>query len=524
MSIIKKISIPGFLPPATSFGDNEIIINVIDGKLYIKNTQNNTLRVINQDSDKNTPLDGDVLINKKIEFKEKKDSDSILFISSSGKQSRIGVGTTSPESTIDFKSVEDSNIGTELILRTARSSTTGALSGDEGGSINFTIDSGSFNNLKTSGSLAKIKTIVNSVGIGGVQGILALELSKGAGPEGVDVFKYGYQIGGENTFAQIQTGSLIMHDFSSGQPAKINMNDHNSNTTFEVFQGNITASGDISASGTIYANRFHSAQGGEAIDFNDSIDLEGNLTASGNISASGNIYANDLDLAGSIISQQLNIQGSITASGDISASGDLYGNNLNLAGSVLGNSLTLDSSGDAQIILDRGASSNDSEIIFKTNGGEDWSFGTGQIGGDSTLTMRRNSANYFQLDEGGNLELLGNITGSGDLSISGEISASGDMFSKRLKVRDNIPRIALIPSAAPTTEVQFDGTSGNLRIDVDLNDDVNNSTFKVTLDGISNDQLSLNTDGELTLTGGITASGDISCSGDIIGNINGGTF
>lgn len=254
MGNIKKISIPGFLPPATSFGDNEIIINNIDGKLYIKNTQNNTLRVINQDSDKNVPLDGDVLINKKIEFKEKKDSDSILFISSSGKQSRIGVGTTTPQSTIDFKSVENTTTGTELVLRSARSTATGAFSGDEGGSINFTIDSSSYNDFKTSGSLAKIKTIVNSIGKGGAQGLLAFNLSKGAGAEGYDVFKYGYAIGGHSSFAQIQTGSLIMHDFSSGLPSKINMNDSNSNTTFEVFKGNITASGNISASGDIIGN------------------------------------------------------------------------------------------------------------------------------------------------------------------------------------------------------------------------------------------------------------------------------
>lgn len=256
MSNIKIISVPSFSPSATLFGDNEIIINNIDGKLYVKNIQNNTLRVINQDSDKNTFLDGDVLINKKIEFKETKDSDSILFISSSGKQSRIGVGTTTPESTIDFKSVDDSTIGTELILRTARSATTGAFSGDEGGSINFTIDSSSFANLTTSGSLAKIKTIVNSIGAGGAQGILAFSLSKGAGPNSIDAFKYGYAIGGEGAnFAQVQTGSLIIKDFGSeAARSKIKMLDTNGVTNFQILEGDITASGNISASGDIIGN------------------------------------------------------------------------------------------------------------------------------------------------------------------------------------------------------------------------------------------------------------------------------
>ena len=45
-----------------------------------------------------------------------------------------------------------------------------------------------------------------------------------------------------------------MHDFSSGQPSKLNMNDSNNNITFEVFQGHITASGNISASGDIIGN------------------------------------------------------------------------------------------------------------------------------------------------------------------------------------------------------------------------------------------------------------------------------
>lgn len=435
MSNIKKILIPGFVPSPTSFGNNEIIINPIDGKLYIRGTDNNTLRVINQNSDKDIPLDGNILINKKIEFKETKNSDSILFISSSGKQSRIGIGTNDPKSSIDFKTIEDSAIGTEIVLRTARTNR-GAFTGDEGGSINFTIDSGSYANLKTEGSLAKIKTIVNEVGVGGAQGLLAFTLSKGAGGDGIDAFKYGYAIGGEITFAQIQTGSLLMHDFSGGQPARLNMNDSNGDTTFEVFKGNITASGDISASGELYGNQLiitknipkvelktttnnvysqiDGTSGNIRIDV-DNGNQSGNSTFGVRIDAAG---TNQLSLN---TNGELTLTGGITASGDISASGDLYGDNLNLAGSVLGNSLTLDSSGDAQIVLDRGSNSDDAEIIFKTNNTENWSFGTGQIGGDASLTMRRNSTNYFQLDEGGNLELLGNISASGNISCSGDI-------------------------------------------------------------------------------------------------------
>ena len=55
---------------------------------------------------------------------------------------------------------------------------------------------------------------------------------------------------------------------------------------------NITASGDISASGTIFASRFESAgDSGEVISFNDNLNITGNITASNNISASGDIRA-----------------------------------------------------------------------------------------------------------------------------------------------------------------------------------------------------------------------------------------
>lgn len=278
MGNIKKISIPGAQPSPTSFKDDEVVINTADGKIYIKKS-NSTLKIVNQDSNKDIPLEGNIIINKKLEFKLNKNSDNILFISASGNNPRVGIGTTEPEATIDFKSVDNSSVGTELVLRTARSATTGAFSGDEGGSINFTIDSSSFTNLKTSGSLAKIKTIVNSIGAGGAQGILTFTLSKGAGPDGIDAFKYGYNIGGEGAnFAQLQTGSLIIKDFgSAGGRSKIKMLDTNGVTKLQILNGNITASGDINASGTIYAN---------------SADFESNITTSGNISCSGDIIGN----------------------------------------------------------------------------------------------------------------------------------------------------------------------------------------------------------------------------------------
>ena len=61
-------------------------------------------------------------------------------------------------------------------------------------------------------------------------------------------------------------------------------------TVGSISLSNITASGDISSSGTIFASRFESAgDSGEVISFNDNLNITGNITASNNISASGDI-------------------------------------------------------------------------------------------------------------------------------------------------------------------------------------------------------------------------------------------
>ena len=136
-NIIKKIVIPGLTPHPASFNSADIVINTADGTIFTKgNEGRETLRIINNDKNKNVALDGNIHINKTLDFRSKDKSDpSILFISASNNISRIGIGTNDPKSTIDFKSVEDSTTGTELVLRSARTSTTGAFTGDEGGIV-----------------------------------------------------------------------------------------------------------------------------------------------------------------------------------------------------------------------------------------------------------------------------------------------------------------------------------------------------------------------------------------------------
>ena len=92
------------------------------------------------------------------------DEDTVaLFITSSGKNPFLGIGTQDPRSTLDIKDVEDSSLGTKFLLQSARSSSLGAQVGDSAGSIFFSIDSGSYNDPFTTGSITALKTIVTNL-------------------------------------------------------------------------------------------------------------------------------------------------------------------------------------------------------------------------------------------------------------------------------------------------------------------------------------------------------------------------
>ena len=46
MGEVKKLLVPGKIPPATSFGVDDIVINPIDGALYFKDIKNNVKQII----------------------------------------------------------------------------------------------------------------------------------------------------------------------------------------------------------------------------------------------------------------------------------------------------------------------------------------------------------------------------------------------------------------------------------------------------------------------------------------------
>ena len=211
--------------------------------------------------------------------------------------------------------------------------------------------------------------------------------------------------------------------------------------------GHITASGNISASGTVYAQSFESP-GDVEIDINDSINVAGGITASGNISASGGIHSQTSRTIGNIevggeaqfgstgfqvdppstvyVTGDITATTNITASGNISSSGIFQGNSLQLANNGI-NSLTLHASG----------------LISASS----------TIAG-TALTLATTGTTYATIDALGTGSFLGgidcigdgkNATGSfGYISASGDISASGNVYGTHLQASDRVitPTIA----------------------------------------------------------------------------------
>ena len=107
----------------------------------------------------------------------KENLQEVMFLSYSLKEPKIGIGTSQPKSIFDIKSIADNSIGTELLIRSARTELKGGDTGDAAGKIIFSIDSSSYNSLKTSGSVAIITSEVTSISSEGAAGDLILKAS-----------------------------------------------------------------------------------------------------------------------------------------------------------------------------------------------------------------------------------------------------------------------------------------------------------------------------------------------------------
>ena len=221
-------------------------------------------------------------------YKEGSAPISLLFITASGNNPRVGVGTTDPKSTFEFVEISDTSKGSELVLAGSRTAK-GAIVGDSAGILNFAIPTGSVDIL-TTGSVGKIKGIVTNETATGVEGKLTLELFKNV-YQSDDVVEFGYNLGNvSGLFNAVYSSSIELKDYTSVGYSRLSMYDFNNNRTFEVLQGSITASGGISA--------------------------DGNLNVGGNIIAQGDIIAENYIVSSSVTYMTQSFSSGSTIFGD----------------------------------------------------------------------------------------------------------------------------------------------------------------------------------------------------------------
>ena len=226
-----------------------------------------------------------------------------------------------------------------------------------------------------------------------------------------------------------------------------------------ILANNITASGTVSASGTIFANRYMLR--GVSI-FNNPIFTgfmtASNISASGyitanNITSSGNISASGTIIANSISSSNSNFSGTISAS-NISASGWISGSDLVITNnSILGNTSNLD---NVRI--------------------------TGSLYVSGSNIRFDNETNYNGIE----------FTGSTDFSR--DVTVRDDLFVKDETTLDR------------EVTIGYNGLSNS------------NFSYQLNVSASSNHVNSANFDGGIGITGSISASGNISASATINGN------
>jgi len=140
-----------------------------------------------------------------------------MYFSGSNDEPRVGIGFDEAEEvlkTFEVKSKIESNKGTELLIRSSRTGS-GANVGDEAGLINFIIDSASFEDITTTGSVATIKAIVDSVSpTNGVAGRLLFSVQRET-DTAIDMLEMGYGGGSYADFYRTFTSrSFEIIDFN----------------------------------------------------------------------------------------------------------------------------------------------------------------------------------------------------------------------------------------------------------------------------------------------------------------------
>jgi len=170
----------------------------------------------------------------------------LLNISSSDREPRIGFGfepNQKFEKTFEIKSSKDSQFGTEFVLKSSRLDKGGEI-GDYAGVIDFVIDSGSYEKVNISGSIADIKAEITNITNEGAAGDIIFSTAYNPKIAPAEVLRVNGVTSNFSSSLRVMGDNLTIDTnlISEG------ITQLNGNTITTL----ITASGDISSSGNVY--------------------------------------------------------------------------------------------------------------------------------------------------------------------------------------------------------------------------------------------------------------------------------
>jgi len=393
----------------------------------------------------------------------------LLTLSSSGQDPRIGIGNENPKTTLDLKEVKDNTVGAEILIRSSRT-TKGGDVGDGAGKILFVIDSGSYNDVKTSGSVAIITTEVTAINDKMAGGDLLFKVSDKNlfDPEPstiLTLFRDTSIAGSSNNFITASADFLATGNVTGGSVVKGNSLNSTTSATIGTFvyadnirvgsntapttkglyvSGNITSSNDLSIRGfpsvsaslasitASYVNTLNQnvlitgnlTIGSSSIGSNENTLILGPSPAGGTgeggqllLQASGGVYTS-ASMLDNYQNQTRLLRGTNAGSDDVVASWNMHSKQMRLPAY---NSTTAFTATSLVGILGFDANGN----ILTTN--------TSSGGGGGGVTILNNTDNYLVTATGTANTLNGeaNLQFNGSsLTVTGNITASGTITAQ----------------------------------------------------------------------------------------------
>jgi hypothetical protein len=302
----------------------------------------------------------------------------LLTLSSSGNDPRVGIGNESPQTTLDIKDVSDTAVGAEILVRSSRT-TKGGDVGDAAGKILFVIDSGSYIDVKTSGSVATITTEVTAINDKMAGGDLIFKVSdKGlSDPSPFEIMRLSRDT------SDIINDQVIISGYVT---ASGNITSNN------IVKGNILTSTTSATIGTfVYADNIRI--GTNTAPTSKGLYVSGNITSSNDLSIRGfsSVSSSLASTARFPYTGSALITGSLTVTGSVNSNGGFTGSLLGTSSYAVTASHALNG-GVTSIIAGSGISVNQSTgavTITNTGGSGGSTFpytGSAIISGSLTVT------------------------------------------------------------------------------------------------------------------------------------------